>query len=143
MTNGPGFTIVICISYNFKLKFMDTSGQDGGVGRYTLPPCTNKRRTTTNLKTKINPNYQKIVLYGSLTAKELKKKHSSRLIGGVETDSLDGEDSQQVSGWQPGGPTYMQIDRGNKWGVRQTSQPRVPAQGNKASKPLTEKKCGG
>ena len=28
-----------------------TSGQDGGIGRYTLPPCTTKRRTT-NLKTK-------------------------------------------------------------------------------------------
>ena len=29
-----------------------TSGQDGDVGRHTVPPCTTKRRTTTNLKTK-------------------------------------------------------------------------------------------
>ena len=29
-----------------------TSGQDGGISRYTLPPCTTKTRTTTHLKTK-------------------------------------------------------------------------------------------
>ena len=29
----------------------ETSGQDGSVGRYTLPPCTTKR-TTTHLKTR-------------------------------------------------------------------------------------------
>ena len=29
-----------------------TSGQDGGVGRHTVPPRTTKRRTTTDLKTK-------------------------------------------------------------------------------------------
>ena len=29
-----------------------TSGQDGGIGRYPLPPPTTQRRTTTNLKTK-------------------------------------------------------------------------------------------
>ena len=47
-----------------------------------MPPCTNKRRTTTNLKTKNNQNYQKIELFGSLTTKEFKKKHSFRLAGG-------------------------------------------------------------
>ena len=62
-----------------------TSSQDGGIGRYSVPPRTTKRRTTTNLKTKSNQNCQKIELYGSLTTKELKKKHSSRLVGGVET----------------------------------------------------------
>ena len=31
----------------------ETSSLDGGMGRYTLLPCTTKRRTTTNLKTKI------------------------------------------------------------------------------------------
>ena len=52
-----------------------------------MPPHTTKRRTTTNLKTKNNQNCQKTELYGSLTTKELKKKHSSRLVGGVETAS--------------------------------------------------------
>ena len=64
-----------------------TSSQDGGVGRYALHPHTTKRRTTTNLKGKNNQNCQKIKLYGSLTTKELKKKHSSRQVGGVETGS--------------------------------------------------------
>ena len=54
------------------------SGQDGGIGKYTLPPHRT-RRTTTNSKTQNNQNCQKIELYGSLTTKELKKKHSSRL----------------------------------------------------------------
>ena len=33
-----------------------TSDQDGGIGRYTLPPHTSKIRTTTNLNTKNNQN---------------------------------------------------------------------------------------
>ena len=34
-----------------------------------MPPCTTKRRTTTNLKTKNNQNCQKIRLYGSPTTR--------------------------------------------------------------------------
>ena len=54
-----------------------------------MPPRTTKRRTTTNLKTnkKSNQNCQKIKLYGSPTTKEIKKKHSSRWVGGAETGS--------------------------------------------------------
>ena len=55
---------------------IQTSGQDGAVGRYTLFPHTTKRRTT-NLKTKDNQNCQKIELHGSPITKELKKKNSS------------------------------------------------------------------
>ena len=65
---------------------MTTSGQDGGVDRYTLPPHTTKRKTT-NLKTKNNQNCQKAKLCGSLTTKELKKKHSSKLVGGAKKGS--------------------------------------------------------
>ena len=66
-----------CINkWKNKLMFW-TSGQDGGIGKYTLPPHTNKR-TTTNLKTKNNQNCQKIELYGSPTTKKLKKKHAFR-----------------------------------------------------------------
>ena len=50
-----------------------TAGPDGG--RYTSPPHTTKRSTRKNVKTKNNQNCQKIELYGSLTTKELKKKH--------------------------------------------------------------------
>ena len=69
-----------------------TSSQDGGVGRHTVPPHTNKRRTTTNLKTKNTQNRQKIKLYGSPTTKELKKKQ-----GGDR--QLGGEDLWQGSSW--------------------------------------------
>ena len=54
---------------------------------------------TTNLKTKNNKNCQKIELYVSLTTKELKKKHSLRLVGGVEMGSWGREDTWQDSGW--------------------------------------------
>ena len=63
-----------------------TSGRDGGLDRYTVPPHTTKRRTT-NLKTKNNQNCQKIELYGSPTTKKFKKKHSFKMIGGMERGS--------------------------------------------------------
>ena len=72
---------------------LGSSGQDGRVGRYALLPLTTKRRTTKN-----NENCQKIELYGSLTNKELKKKHSSRLVGGAEMGSQEGEDTRQGRG---------------------------------------------
>ena len=79
---------------------MFTSGQDGGIGRYTLPPTTTKRRTT-NLKTKNNQNCQKIELYESPTTKELKKKHSFTLVEGWRWahGSGRGEDSRQWGWW--------------------------------------------
>ena len=51
-----------------------------------MPPRTSKTRTT-NLKTKNNQNFWKNELYGSPTTKELKKKHSSRSVGGAEAGS--------------------------------------------------------
>ena len=86
---------------NMSQKKKSTS-QDGGVGRYTLPPRTTKRRTTRNLKTKNNQNCQKIELYGSPTTKKLKKKHSSRLVGGAETGSQGREDMRQGGSWKTG-----------------------------------------
>ena len=41
-------------------------------------------------------------MHGSPTTKELKKKHSSRPVGGAETGSWGGEDSQQGNGWRTG-----------------------------------------
>ena len=67
-----------------------------------MPPCTTKRRTTTNLKTKNKQNCQEIKLYGSLTTKKLKKKHSFRLVGGAEMGRWGGEDLQQGCGWRTG-----------------------------------------
>ena len=69
-----------------------------------MPPCTTKR--TTNLKTRNDQNCQKIKLHGSLTAKELKKKHSSKLVGGVEMGSQAGEDLWQGGSRWTSGPTF-------------------------------------
>ena len=52
------------------------------------------------LKESLLENYQKIELYGSLITKELKKKHSSRLVGGAEMGSQGREDAQEGGSWQ-------------------------------------------
>ena len=93
---------------------LGTSGQDRGIGRHTVPLHTTKRRTTTNLKTKNNQKCQKIEVYGSLTTTELKKKHSSRLVVGMETSSwVERTQGKAVAGGSGeavdcrlGGPTF-------------------------------------
>ena len=47
----------------------------------------------------------------NLTTKEIKKKHSSRLVGGVETGSRGREDSQPGSGWRTGQGAGLQTRR--------------------------------
>ena len=135
--------------YNTTIQIW-TSGHDGGIVRYISPPCTNKRRTTVNLKTKNNQNCQKIELYGSLTIKELKKKHSSRLVGGAEMGMEKPGWRRLVRRWKllEQAVPYLcaenweeQLQEVNQ-GARQIAQSRVPVQGNKASKSLTEKTCG-
>ena len=60
------------------------------------------------MKTKNNQNYQNIELYGSLTTKELKKKHSSRLVGGMEMGSQGREDLEgEVAVGRVGGLTFV------------------------------------
>ena len=39
-------------------------------------------------------------MYGGPKTKELKEKHSFRLVGEAETGSWGGEDSRQSGGWQ-------------------------------------------
>ena len=51
-------------------------------------------------KNKITRTARKSKPYGSLTTKELKKKHSSRLVGGVEMSSRGREDMWQGSSWR-------------------------------------------
>ena len=102
---------------------MLNSGQDGGIGRNASLPHTTKRRITTNLKTVNNQNYQKIKLHGTLTTKELKKKHSSRLVGGVEMGSWAERTCGKVA------------DLSRKVALAK--------QETKDSKPLAVKYCGG
>ena len=60
----------------------------------------NQKKDDNNLRTKNNKNWQKIELHGSLTTKEIKKKHSSRLVGAAERGSRGREDLWQGSGWR-------------------------------------------
>ena len=106
-----------------------------------MPPHTTKRRAT-NLKTKNNQNCQKIKLYGSPTTKELKKKHSSRPVGGAETGSWGREDSWQGGGWRSGRSHICKQINWNNCGETQTTQPRVPVQGKIKPQNLTVKTCG-
>ena len=63
----------------------------------------NQKKDNDNLKTKNNQNCQKVELYGSPTTKELKKKHSSRLVDGVETGSgVDRTHGKAAAGWKTG-----------------------------------------
>ena len=66
-------------------------------------------------KNKNNQNCQKIELYGSPTTKEIKKKHSSRPVGGVEMGSWVERTPSKVVAGGPGeeevacglgGPTF-------------------------------------
>ena len=50
--------------------------------------------------------------YGSPTTKELKKKHSLRLVGGAEMGSQGREDPWQGGGWR--------TEVGNSWPSRQS-----------------------
>ena len=120
-----------------------TSSQDGGTGKYTLPPHTTKR-TTRNFKTKNNQNCWKVKLYGSLKTKELKKKYSSRPVGGVEMGSLDREDSWQVGSWQSGwSHICMWVNQEEQLWSETDCTTQGSSAGNKDSKPLTVKPCGG
>ena len=77
----------------------------------------NQTKDNNKFKNKNNQNCQKIKLYGSPTTKELKKKHSSRLVGGAEMGSQGRKDSKQGCGWRtrvgkvttggPSGPTLV------------------------------------
>ena len=53
-------------------------------------------------KQKITRTARKSTLYESVTTKELKKKHSCRLVGGEEMGSRGREDMQQGCGWRTG-----------------------------------------
>ena len=76
----------------------------------------NQKKDNNKFKNKkINQNCQKIELYGSLTTKELEKKHSSRLVEGAETGSWVERTHSKVAAGRlgkavaggPGDPTFV------------------------------------
>ena len=106
------------------------SGQDGGIGRHILPPCTTIKRITTNLKTENTQNCKKIKLYGSPTTKDLKKTYSSRWVGAAEMGSRSRED---VVWWQQGG-SQQNGQSHNKGSWRGSPRPVRAAQGSSTRK---------
>ena len=65
-----------------------------------LASSHNQKKDNSQFKNKNQQNCQKIKLHGNLTTKILKKKHSSRPVGGAEMGSWGGEDMQQGCGWR-------------------------------------------
>ena len=82
-------------------------------------------------------NCQKIELYISQTTKELKKKHLSRLLGGVEMGSWGGEDAWKGSSWRTRqSHICMWINQEEQMGSETDSTTQGFSEGNKASKSL-------
>ena len=69
----------------YKITIIEISSQDGGIGKHASPLRTTIAKKYNVYKTNITQNCQKIKLYGSPTTKDLKKPHSSRRVGEVET----------------------------------------------------------
>ena len=86
-------------------------------------------------KIKNNQNWQKIELYASPTTKEIKKKHSSRPVGGAEMGSRGREDSQQGGGWrtQQGGGLW------NRAGQAAASRPHKVVAGRPCGPTFTHR----
>ena len=70
----------------------------------------NQKKDNNKFKHKNNQNCQKIELYGSPTIKELKKKHSSRLVGGAETGNWGKEDVWRGGWWTRQSHICVQIN---------------------------------
>ena len=76
-------------------------------------------------------NCEKMELYISPTTKELKKKHSFRLVGGVEMGSWSGEDTWQGGvGGGSGLVRWQLVDQCRQGGGWQTRQSHICVQIN-------------
>ena len=106
-----------------------------------MPLCTTKRRTTINLKMRNNQNCQKIKLYGNQGVQE----ETFIQTGRMGRDGQPGQSGHTARGWlEDWAVSHLcGYTRRKNWGVRQTTQPRVPVLGNTASKTLTLKTCRG
>ena len=85
-----------------KNMYMRTFDQVGGIGGYSLPPHTTKRRTTTNLKTENNPKCQKIEWKSNNQGVKAETFIQTSRRGG--DGQPDGEDAWQSGGWRTAQP---------------------------------------
>ena len=119
----------------------ESSGQNGGVNRNPLLPCTTKRRITNNLKSINKQKVQKIKLHGNPTTKELKKQStrtttSKNTSGGSGPQGwgwLNKETETQSSRWTRGTvvgetPSFIQEFIG-KWARAEQVSFIVPSLG--------------
>ena len=70
-----------------------------------------QKESQLDIKTNNTQNHQKIELYGNATTKDLKKQHSSRQVGGVQTP-CGAERQQQQNGWSHIHMRWIKIRRG-------------------------------
>ena len=110
-----------------------------------MPPPTTKSSTNTNLKTKITSTARK-----SNCIKSNNQEFKEETLIQTGRRGRDGQLGWRGLGWGRWWLVdqvvpYLCADKLGEttWGARQTTQPRFPGQGNKASKPLIEKTCGG
>ena len=112
-----------------------TSGQDGGIGRHTVPPRTTKRRTTTHLKTKKQPKLienRTVWKSDNQGVKEETLTQTSRRGGDGQ---LGGEDSRKGCSWQPVVPHSCADKSGGTNGER--DRPHNPGLQHREIKPQT------
>ena len=109
-----------------------TSGQDGGVGKFGSPLCTTTAKLQKNYRT-IAQNHQKIEQHGSPTNNELKKPNSPKQVGRAEGQK--GRDVETWNGLVPH-PHVVDINRrdisGEVPAPKETTQPRVLVPGRSA-----------
>ena len=67
----------------------------------------NQKKDNNKFKNKNTRNCQKMELYGSLTTKELKKKHSFILVGGTELAAGAERTHGKTLAGEPGSPTFV------------------------------------
>ena len=96
------------------------SGQDGGIGRHTVPPCTTKR-TTANLKTKNNRTALNQTVWKSdnqgvkeeTFIQTFIKRGGDGQLGRGTGSKVAGVGPRQGGGWWSGwSQIHMQINQG-------------------------------
>ena len=137
--------------FTFYEEYRGTSGQDGGIGRHTVPPDTTKRRTT-NLKTKNNQNCsENRTVWKSDNQGD--KEETFTQTGRRDRDGqLGGEDTGQGGGWWiwrggrlQTGRSHIQVlkNREQQPGSETDHITQGSNTGKSSLKPLTENTCGG
>ena len=108
-----------------------------------MPPCTTKRRTTTNLKTEKDPELPENRTVRKSDNQGFKEETFIQLGRRSGEGKLGQRGCVQGSGWQTKwSHICMHVNQEEQLGSETDCKPRVPAPGNKASKPQAVKTRG-